>query len=85
MAYGVAISPLALPQGPIPLHPNAFYMCEALAGFDLYWASSLLNGFYMGEDISFEIKMLCPTYFYSLAKKSDRNRNPVGFRSARKR
>ena len=39
-AQGVAIRPLALPRGPIPLDPNAFYMYEALAGFDSYWAVS---------------------------------------------
>ena len=32
-------SPSFLSPGPNPFHPNAFYMCEALTGFDLYWAA----------------------------------------------
>ena len=36
---GVAIRPYPSP-GPLPFIPNAFYMCEALTGFDSCWAVS---------------------------------------------
>ena len=36
---GVAIRPYPSP-GPLPFIPNAFYMCEALPGFDSCWAVS---------------------------------------------
>ena len=45
----IVVRPLALPLDPIPLHPNAFLMCEALPGFDLYWASSPKKDFELGE------------------------------------
>ena len=35
---GVAIRPYPSP-GPLPFIPNAFYMCEALSGFDSCWAA----------------------------------------------
>ncbi|MEQ3354111.1 hypothetical protein AAA081_07390, partial [Aedoeadaptatus acetigenes] len=61
-AQGVAIRPLALPRGPIPLDPNAFYMCEALAGFDSFWASSPTRESELGEEFLWAKKYLRPPH-----------------------
>ncbi len=57
---GVAIRPYPSP-GPPPFIPNAFYMCEALAGFDSCWAASRKEEYKLGEIFLLVEKYLRPT------------------------
>ena len=57
---GVAIRPYPAP-GPPPFIPNAFLMCETLAGFDSYWATSRKEEYKLGEIFLLVEKYLRPT------------------------
>ena len=56
---GVAIRPYPSP-GPPPFIPNAFLKCEALTGFDSYWAVSRKKEIELGNDFLFARKYLHP-------------------------
>ena len=59
----VTYPPSAPSPGPHPPPPtNAFYMCEALPGFDSYWASLLLIDFELGKDTFSPIRILRPPH-----------------------
>ena len=81
---GVAIRPYPSP-GPLPFIPNAFYMCEALTGFDSYWAVSPTRENELGEKSLLAKNYLRPTQNYSRAKKPNTNQMPSGICTAKRR
>ena len=74
---GVAIRPSPSP-GPLPFIPNAFYMCEALAGFDSCWASSPTRESELGKASLFPKKYLRPTQSLFSASRPNTNQMPSG-------
>ncbi len=81
---GVAIRPYPSP-GPPPFIPNAFYMCEALTGFDSCWASSPTRKSELGKASLFPKKYLHPTQNLFSATRPNRNQMPSGICTARRR
>ena len=77
-AQGVAIRPLALPRGPIPLDPNAFYMCEALSGFDSCWDVLPTRESELGKEFLWVKKISLPTSHSSFRDAAQLVENAAG-------
>ena len=77
---GVAIRPYPSP-GPPPFIPNAFLKCEALTGFDSYWAVSRKKEIELDKKLSLAKKSLHPKQHQSRAKKPNTNQMPSGIKT----